>query len=69
MASAVVLQIEYGKLPKGTFGWIGEYGTHFWVVPVNKVATIYIKKFPQCGGAGAETGEDFETDVMSCLKS
>lgn len=58
---------DIGKLPKGSFGWSGAYGTHFWVDPVNKITAIYMKQSESNGGAGAETGENFETDIMGCL--
>ena len=57
-----------GKLPKGTFGWSGAYGTHFWVDPVNKITAIYMKNTDSFGGAGALTAENFENDVMECLE-
>lgn len=59
---------DVGKLPKGSFGWSGAYGTHFWVDPVNKITAIYMKNSDSNGGAGAETAENFETDVMGCLQ-
>ena len=59
---------DNGKLPKGTFGWSGAYGTHFWVDPVNKITAIYMKNSESNIGAGALTGENFETDIMSCLE-
>lgn len=58
---------DVGKLPKGSFGWSGAYGTHFWVDPVNKITAIYMKQSDSNGGAGAETGENFETDLLGCL--
>ena len=57
-----------GKLPKGTFGWSGAYGTHFWVDPVNKITAIYMRNSDSNGGAGAETAENFETDVLGSLQ-
>ena len=56
-----------GKLPKGTFGWSGAYGTHFWVDPVNKITAIYMKNSCYNGGAGSATGEYFENDIMASL--
>lgn len=57
-----------GKLPKGTFGWSGAYGTHFWVDPVNKITAIYMKNSCSNGGAGSATGEYFENDIMASLR-
>lgn len=59
---------DVGKLPKGTFGWSGAYGTHFYVDPVNRITAIYMKNSLFNGGAGAATAENFETDIMSSLK-
>lgn len=59
---------DNGKLPKGTFGWSGAYGTHFWVDPVNKITAIYMRNSDSNGGAGAETAENFETDVLGSLQ-
>ncbi len=58
---------DNGKLPKGSFGWSGAYGTHFWVDPVNKITAIYMKNSDYCGGAGCSTAENFEDDVMGSL--
>ncbi len=56
-----------GKLPKGSFGWSGAYGTHFWVDPVNKITAIYMRNSDSNGGAGAYTAENFETNIMQTL--
>ena len=57
-----------GKLPKGTFGWSGAYGTHFYVDPENEITAIYMKNSLFNGGAGATTAEHFEDDVIASLK-
>ena len=57
-----------GKLPQGTFGWSGAYGTHFWVDPVNKITAVYMKNSVKNGGAGALTAENFENDVMASFQ-
>ena len=59
---------DNGKLPKGSFGWSGAYGTHFWVDPVNKITAIYMKNSDNNGGAGCSTAEIFEDDIMGCLE-
>lgn len=56
------------KLPLGTFGWSGAYGTHFWVDPVNKITAVYLKNSRFDGGAGAKTAENFELDVFNSLE-
>jgi CubicO group peptidase (beta-lactamase class C family) len=59
---------DNGKLPRGSFGWSGAYGTHFWVDPVNKITAVYMKNSDHSGGAGCTTAEIFEDDVMGCLE-
>lgn len=54
-------------LPKGTFGWSGAYGTHFWIDPVNKITAVYMKNSAYDGGAGASSSNEFEKDVMNSL--
>lgn len=57
-----------GVLPKGSFGWSGAYGTHFWVDPENEITAIYLRnsRWHDSHGGG-ELGMEFERDVMSCL--
>ena len=54
-----------GTLPKGSFGWSGAYGTHFWVDPKNRIAALYMRNGLNSGGAGCETAVQFEKDVMA----
>lgn len=58
-----------GVLPKGTFGWSGAYGTHFWVDPVNEITAIYLRgsHWYDSHGCGM-IGLQFEKDVASCLE-
>ena len=51
-------------LPKGTFGWSGMFGTHFWIDPVNKITAVYMKNSAFDGGAGCQTANELEKDVM-----
>jgi len=51
------------NLPRGSFGWSGAYGTHFWVDPTNRITAIYLKNSLHDGGAGAATARRFEWDV------
>lgn len=51
-------------LPEGSFGWSGAYGTHFWIDPVNNIAAVHMKNSAYDGGAGSQTGNEFEKDVM-----
>ncbi len=59
----VIVDEEYKRLPVGSFGWSGAYGTHFWVDPENDIAAIYLKNSRFDGGSGAETAANFEKDV------
>ncbi|MBQ3099422.1 MAG: beta-lactamase family protein [Clostridia bacterium] len=58
----------YEKLPVGTFGWSGAYGTHFWVDPANRITAIYMKNSRHDGGSGAETAANFERDVFASFE-
>ena len=55
-------------LPVGCFGWSGAYGSHFWIDPVNKVAAIYMKNSAFDGGAGNQSANEFEKDIMNSFK-
>ena len=55
------------RLPVGSFGWSGAYGTHFWVDPTNRITAVYLKNSRFDGGASAKTAANFEQDVMDCL--
>lgn len=55
------------RLPAGSYGWSGAYGTHFWVDPENRIAAVYLKNSRLDGGAGAVTAANFEQDVTDCL--
>ncbi len=59
----VITDSSYKRLPVGTFGWSGAYGTHFWVDPENKVTAVYMKNSHYDGGSGALTAANFEIDV------
>lgn len=55
------------RLPAGSFGWSGAYGTHFWVDPQNEIIGIYMKNSLVDGGANAVTAANFEKDVYTSL--
>ena len=59
---------DSGNLPKGSFGWSGAYGSHFWIDPVNKITAIYMKNSISNVGDGAKTIENFEADIMNSLE-
>ena len=58
---------ENNRLPKGSYGWSGAYGTHFWVDPTNGIVAIYMKNSRKDGGSGAVTAAHFEEDVYASL--
>lgn len=58
---------EYHRLPAGSFGWSGAYGTHFWVDPENRITAVYMKNSVFDGGSGALTSAHFEEDVYNAL--
>ncbi len=49
-------------LTKGSYGWSGAYGTHFWVDPEKKLIAILMVQTP-----GMQRTADFETAVMQAL--
>jgi CubicO group peptidase (beta-lactamase class C family) len=63
LSMRVILEPTYGRLPVGAYGWIGAYGTHFWVDPENQVVAVYMKNSFHDGGSGAKTAANFEKDV------
>ena len=56
-------------LPKGSYGWSGAYGAHFWVDPENQITALFMKnsRWHDSHGGG-KTATDFEKDVMSSLE-
>lgn len=54
-------------LTKGSFGWSGAYGTHFWIDPALDMVAVYCSNMTTAGGAGAETAREFERDVMNAI--
>lgn len=63
LSMRVILEPTYGRLPVGTYGWSGAYGTHFWIDPENGAIGIYMKNSYYDGGSGAKTAANFEKDV------
>lgn len=58
---------EGDRLPKGSYGWSGAYGTHFWIDPQNEIIAIYMKNSRIDGGASATTAAHFEEDVYAAF--
>ena len=63
LSMRVITSPSYARLPVGSFGWSGAYGTHFWVDPENEIVGIYMKNSFYDGGSGAVTAANFEKDV------
>ena len=64
----VIVSDKYRRLPVGTFGWSGAYGTHFWVDPSDNVTAVYMKNSVYDGGSGALTAANFEEDVEASFE-
>ena len=58
----VITKEGHPTLPKGSFGWSGAYGSHFWVDPVNKITAVFMKNSLFDGGVSA-SGRRFEEAV------
>ncbi len=54
-------------MPKGSFGWSGAYGTHFWVDPVNNITVVFMKNSIYDGGANAKTARMLERIVYTSI--
>lgn len=63
--SVRIITKDTNRLPKGSFGWSGAYGCHFWIDPVNNITAIYMKNSQYDGGSGALTAANLERDVYS----
>lgn len=61
--SVRVITSDSNRIPKGSFGWSGAYGCHFWVDPTNNITAIYMKNSTYDGGSDALTAANFEKDV------
>lgn len=65
---ALRAQSEAQPLSKGSFGWSGAYGPHFWVDPEKQVSAVYMHNSLTYGGAGAPHTLRFEKEVMKALE-
>ena len=61
----VITEDAYPFLPKGSFGWSGAYGSHFWVDLTNKIFAVFMKNSKFDGGAANESARKFEEAVYS----
>lgn len=57
----------YPCLSKGTFGWSGAYGSHFWVDPENEIVAVFMKNSKVDGGSANCSAISFENAVNSAL--
>lgn len=55
--------IKNDIMPRGTFGWSGAYGTHFFIDPTNRIRAIYMKNSRLDGGSEAPSARNFEKDI------
>ena len=56
----VIVDNTYPYLPKGSFGWSGAYGSHFWINPTDNVFAVFMKNSKHDGGAGNYSAVEFE---------
>lgn len=56
-------------LPKGSFGWSGAYGTHFWVEPKSRTVAVLMLNHANCGGSGSPFSAAFERLVEQELSN
>jgi CubicO group peptidase (beta-lactamase class C family) len=54
-------------LSKGSFGWSGAYGSHFWVDVENEIVAVFMKNSTVDGGAGNASSRNFESAVKRSL--
>ena len=63
----VITEDGHPYLPKGSYGWSGAYGSHFWVDPVNNLTAVFMKNSRIDGGV-SESGRVFEDAVRMSLE-
>lgn len=51
------------KVSRGTFGWSGAYGTHFFIDPLRKISAVMMMSVSNIGGADSDIARQFENDV------
>ncbi len=61
----VIADDKHPYLPKGSFGWSGAYGSHFWIDPQDQVAGVFMKNAQVDGGAGNQSSRHFEVAVRN----
>lgn len=69
LGARIVTMADYPhKLPIGSWGWSGAFGSHFWVDPVNRVTAVMMRSTRFDGGAGADCANEFERNVMDAME-
>lgn len=63
-----VIGENHPYLPKGSFGWSGAYGSHFWVDVENQIVAVFMKNSTVDGGAGNQSSRNFESSVKRAWK-
>ncbi|MBQ4528889.1 MAG: beta-lactamase family protein [Clostridia bacterium] len=63
----VVTSDSYERLPVGSYGWSGAYGSHFWIDPENEICAVYMKNSRFIEGNENMSARRFETVVSECL--
>lgn len=63
-----VITSDSYTLPKGSFGWSGAYGSHFWVDPENGITAVFMKNSRHDGGAGNSSAVRFEKAVYDSFR-
>ena len=63
----VVSGKNYNYLPIGSFGWCGEYGTHFWCDPKHNITAVYMKNSKFDCKTGNKSACLFEEAVCDSL--
>lgn len=51
------------KVSRGTFGWSGAYGTHFFIDPVRQISAVMMMSVSNIGGADSDIARQLENDV------
>lgn len=60
---------EKGKLPvtRGTYGWSGAFGTHFFVSPSDSLDAVFVTNRADLGGSSSYINKEVERLVFGCF--
>lgn len=53
---------------RGTYGWSGAYGTHFFISPADGLSAVWMMSRSNCGGAGSYISKRLEELVFGCFR-